>query len=1139
MIFFNNSKKINQVNHKIFIIMRLTLIFSIIFAWNVSANVFSQVVHFDNTNQPATVKDVLKVIEKQTDYTFFYNDAFVDLNRPVSIRKAEMEVGELLNIIFADNNLTFREHENKFIVVTPKELFQGIVITGTVTDAYGEPLPGVSIMIKGSQQGTATDTNGAFSLQVPNENAILVFSYIGFDTQEIPVGNRRTINVTLVENILQIDEVVVIGYGTAKRRDLTGATGRVNASEIQNKPSNNVMDYLRGTVAGFNSNMTTSAKGGGSMEIRGTTSLSASSDPLIVVDGIIYIGDIADINPADIESIDILKDGSSSAVYGTRAAAGILAITTKRGVSEKPVIDFNSSWGVSQLTKRQEVCNPEEYMTMRQETMRSRQGFSRPLYYYRNPNDLPPGVNMDAWYDGQTGDPMTIWLQGRLNFGPTEIRNYQAGKTLDWFDEVFQTGLRQDYNIGIGGKTKMTNYYFSLGFLNNQGILVGDKYQNFRSRLNLSMDVTNWLQIGTYLQFSDRDQSTNPASYSNAVVVSPYGDKYEDDGKTLKWFPHDDNSASNPFNDFAAELMNKNTNLTANLFANIQLPFGIKYQLMFNNRYSFGKVYRFYSVDTWTGRPILTSDGDLLGGSASRNDDTRYSWQVDNIFSWNQTIAEIHRIDATFVINAEKMQYWSGTTSASQFSPSDALGFHNLAVGLSSSINTSNNDQYSTGNALLGRINYSLMDKYLLTASYRRDGFSAFGQSHPYAYFPAVGLAYRISEESFLKGANWLDNLKIRLTWGVNGNRDIGIYSALANVAAGKAIVGNSSVTRIYSNTLANSDLRWEKTTSYNAGIDFSIFKNVLSGSIEGYMMSTKDLLMTRALPAVTAYTSVMANLGEITNKGMEITLNSTNLKRENLLWTSYFIFSFNRNQVKHLYGNTQNVLDDKGNVIGQREADDTTNGWYIGQALDRIYGYEFLGIWQESERDEAAKYGLIPGDGKLRDVRTFEGRTEAIRADEDRVFQGYTKPLYRLGLKNDLTLLKNFNLSFYLRADLGHYVANNHLMHSASTFPERLNIYKIDYWTPENPINHATRLYSGINPSYNIYVKRSFMRLQDVTLSYTLPSKTLSTVHLQSARLFINMNNLLTVASSRLLWDPETGSPTPRIFSFGLSFTL
>ena len=1116
------------------------------FALNCLAiNSYSQTVRLSVNLDYPNLKDAIVEIQNQTDFDFLYSKDIEALYLPnTQIRVENGTIEAVLNQLFMRSRIEYLIVE-KTIVLTPakvasesSEYRQGFTVTGTVADAEGETIPGVNVTIKGTTQGITTDSNGRYSIMVPDENATLVFSYIGFATQEFVVGSQRVINVSLFDDASQIEEIVVIGYGTARRRDLTGATGRVNASEIQNRPSNNVMDHLRGTVAGFNSNMATSARGGGSMEIRGRTSLSASNNPLIVLDGMIYNGDISDINPADIESIDILKDGSAAAVYGTRASAGVVAITTKRGMSEKPVIDFNASWGMSQLTKRQERFNGEEYVIMRGDVMRSRGNYSRPEYYYRNPNNLPAGVTLDMWLDGQTGDPATLWLQNRLLFSATEIRNYNNNKTIDWYDEVFQTGLRHDYNIGVGGKSKMTSYYFSLGYLNNDGIIVGDKYQNIRSRLNLSMDITDWLQIGTNIQFSDRDQSTNPADWGSAVRASPYSDKYEADGVTLKWMV-DDVYVNNPLRDQAADFMDKHTNLVANLYTQIQLPFGIKYQMIFNNLYAFSKNYRFYSIETWEGRPIATPDGDLLGGRASREDGSLYSWQVDNIFSWNKTFADIHRIDATFLINAEKTQTWGGSASASQFAPTDALGYHNLAVGLSSSRSIANNDTYYTGNALMGRINYALMDKYLLTASYRRDGFSAFGQSNPHAYFPAIAVAWRLSEESFMNGVNWLDHAKIRLSWGVNGNRSIGIYSALSEVGSGKTIIGGNAVTRIFSNTLANSDLRWERTTANNAGLDFSIFNNLLSGSIEGYMMSTTDLLMTRTLPPVIAYASVLANLGEVTNKGMEITLNSTNLKRENFMWGSTFLFSFNRNEVKHLYGTMQNVLDDNGNIIGQREADDDFRGWYIGEALDRIYGYEYTGIWQESEREEALKYGRVPGDGKLRDVRNFEGRTEGIRSEEDRIFQGYTLPRYRLGLRNDFKVYKNFNLSFFFRADLGHYVANNHLMHNASLFQERHNSYKFEYWTPENPISTATRLQSGASPAYSILVKRSFVRLQDVSLSYSLPGKICSAIHLQSARVYVNMNNMLTVTDSRVLWDPETGIPTPRIVSFGINITL
>ena len=1122
---------------KLINIMRLSILLSIVFAWNVSANVFSQIVHFEKTDQEISIKDVLKAIENQTEYTFFYNDAFLDLNRSVKVNRQEIEVGALLNDILKDTELTYREQSDKFIVITPKSLMQGIIITGTVTDENGEPLPGVTVSIKGASQGTVTNANGAYSLSVLDTDAILVFSFVGYATQEMIVGSQRAIDVMLGEAARELEEVVVIGYGTAKRRDLTGATGRINAADIKNKPSNNVMDFLRGTVAGFNSNMATSAKGGGSMEIRGQTSIKALNDPLIVLDGVIYNGELADINPADIESIDVLKDGSSAAVYGTRAAAGVLAITTKRGVSEKPVIDVNASWGISTLTKLQPVYSPQGYITMRGDAMRSNANFSHPEWYYRDPYFAPPGVTDEQYLDGQTLDLMTVYLQHRLNFGPTEQRNYYAGKTIDWMDAIFRNGLRQDYNVGVGGKSKMVNYYFSLGYLNNQGIVVGDKYENIRSRLNLSIDVTDWLQVGTNLQFANRDQGTNPVSVSQGVGGSPYGSIYEEDGNHMKQTTNDDNVGTNPFIVNDNEKMDRRDNLTANLFAKIKLPLGIKYQMTFNQWFNFRKTYTFYPSKAYL-------DGNknevLTQSNADRTEGSGRSWQVDNIFSWDKTIANIHRFDVTFLVNAEKSQTWLLTARAFEFEPSDGLGFHGMGMGDPSKLFISeNNDTYSTGNAMMGRINYILMDRYLLTASYRRDGFSAFGKNHPYAYFPAVAAAWILSEESFMKKATWLNYAKLRLSYGINGNRDIGIYSALAQVGYGKVIIDGEPAIRIFSNTLPNYDLRWEKTTAYNAGFEFSIFNSVLSGSIDGYMMSTKDLLMEKRLPPVTAYDLVMTNLGEITNKGMEVTLNSTNIKTENLNWRSTLIFSFNRNQLKHLDdGAKQNVLDDKGNVIGQREADNDQNHWYIGHALDQIYDYKLIGVWQEDESEEAKKYGLVPGDMKLQDFKNYEGRSEYVRSDEDRVFQGYTKPRYRLGLRNDVTFLKNFNLSVFMRADLGHYSTNNYYI-DGGDFPHRINTYKLEYWTPENPINTAGRLRSGFSPRFNYYVKSSYFRVQDVSLSYTLPANILSAVHLQSARVFLNMNNLLTITSKRIFWDPETYGPTPRIFSFGINVTL
>ena len=1115
--------------------MRNFLIFLTLFSFLPKA--WSQEKGITINIQNGSVYDIVSAIEKQSSYMFFYKSEDIDKNVKVSITANNQPIKAVLDDLASKTDLAYTI-KNMHIVLGKKNstAFTPITVTGVIKDDVGIPLPGVGIQIKGDNSGAYTNSNGEYSISVPGENAVLQVSFMGFETQEVTVGKRAVIDVVLKDDLTQLEDVIVIGYGTAKRKDLTGSIARIGNAEMQNKPANNVMDFLRGTVAGFNSNMTTSAKGGGSLEVRGPTSITASNTPLLVVDGIIYNGDIADINPADIETMDILKDGSAAAVYGTRAASGVLVITTKRGRGEKPTITFSASLGISSVAKRQEIYSPEEYIIVKGDAKRSMNGFTKPEYYYRDPNKLPAGVTLNQWLDGVTGDPASIW-KSRIDLADVEYENYLNNKTTDWYDEVFQTGLRQDYNVGVGGTTKRTNYYFSLGYLNNEGIVKGDQYQNIRSRLNLSINVTDWLEAGLHAQFADRDQSTNPASWGSAITASPYGNKYNDDG-TLKWFPHEDNLASNPFNNFAADLLNKNTNIIGNVFAKVKLPWDIKYEINFNNRYAFGKVYNFYSTDTYTGRLTTTSTGEQLGGVASRQESSHYSWQVDNIVTWGRTIADIHRFDVTLLFNAEKTQTWSSTINASQFSPSDLLGYHNMSAGLASNLRVSGEDTYATGTALMARVNYSLLDKYLLTLSIRRDGYSAFGQSNPYGNFPAAAFAWRISDESFMQGTKgWLDNLKLRLSWGINGNRDISPYAALARVANNKTVIDGVAVTQIYSNTLANKELKWEKTMAYNAAFDFSLFKNRLHGSIEGYFTKTTDLLLTRALPPVIGYQSVIANLGEIQNKGFEMTLNSLNMKTRNFQWSSTFIFSFNRNKVVHLYGNMTDIKDENGNIIGQKEADDDTNGWYIDHALDEIYNYEIGGVWQESEKDEAQKYGRVPGDFRLVDHKNTSSKVAVT--DEDRVFLGFSKPRYRLGLKNNFNLFNCLDISFFLRADLGHKGSISYYKHRQNgNYYDRLNAYKYDYWTPENPINNAARLHSGQNPDHGVYKLKSFMRLQDFTISYTFPKKLVSKARIENLRVYMNINNAFTVTGWDY-WDPETSAPTPRIFSFGLNLTL
>lgn len=1003
---------------------------------------------------------------------------------------------------------------------------QETVVSGKVTSGNEEVI-GATVQVKNTTIGVITDVNGSYTITVPDPQAILVFSYIGYQPQEIAVKGQKIINVELKEDIKQLEEVVVVGYGTLKKKDLTGAITRISMADNENKSVTNVTELLRGTVAGFSAGFGTSAKGGGSMLIRGTKSIKANNSPLIVLDGVIFNGAIGDINPSDIESIDILKDGSSAAVYGSRAAAGVVVITTKQGKTDKPVITFDAKIGVSGLTVNQRPFDGQEYTLMRRDVL-MRNNPTKPAGYYYNPNQLPAGVSLNTWlgYDpgAENNDPMTTWLR-RLSFSSTEVDNYLAGRETDWYDEAFQNGLRQDYNASISGKYDKLTYYWSLGSIRNNGIVVGDTYQAIRSRLNLKADVTNYLQVGLQAHYATQDESNDEVDWAEAIKASPWGSKYEEDG-SLKFYPNDDLMGKNPYSAYEQrDRLNKTQTFNATISAKLTLPYGFVYEMNYSDYNKWQKNHYF--------DPSNSIAGSNSKGKAVRRDSSSHSWLFDNILRWSKTYNHIHRFDFTFLFNLEKNEDWSGNATNTEIVPSEALGFHGIQNGKNPSVTSS--DGVDTGNALMFRLNYGFKDRYLLTASFRRDGYSAFGSQNPYANFPAVALGWRINEEKFMQGFTWLDNLKLRLSWGINGNRDIGRYAALSELDSEKYIHDGSTVIGIYTKNLANKQLKWEKTEAYNVGLDFGLFGNRLSGTIEAYRMSTKDLLLNRALPNIIGFADVMSNLGEVQNKGFEITLNSVNIDNRNFKWSSNLVTSFNRNEIVHLYGEQQNILDDKGNIIGTREADDIQNGWYIGHALDEIYDYKIVGVWQQGEEAEAAKYGKQPGDYKILDVNN-DGQ---YLPEDDKVFQGYKKPRFSFGLGNTFELFKCIDLSFFIRSDLGHYGTNNHYAHSTDYYYDRINAYKYGYWTPSNPTDEYARLGSNTkSPSFNVYEKRSFVRLQDITLAYRLPKKLLNKISVNNARVYFNVSNAC-VFDNWNYWDPETMSPAPRTFTFGLNFTL
>ncbi|MGN8067636.1 SusC/RagA family TonB-linked outer membrane protein [Mucilaginibacter sp. SG564] len=1025
-----------------------------------------------------------------------------------------------------------------FLASSMLALAQELPVTGTVKDDKG-PVPGVTVKVKGTGKGVATDFKGHYVINAPS-NAILVFSIVGYASQEQPINGRNQINVTLAEDNKQLNEVVVVGYGTRQKKDVTGSVSSVKATQLENENPTSIGDILKGNVAGLSVSMNTSAKGGGDLLVRGKTTLTANTSPLIVLDGVIYNGQLADINPNDIESVDVLKDASALAVYGSKAATGVVAVTTKKGKNGPPVITLNTNFGLAELSKNQKVYSPQGFLDWRADVLRST-NTTNPYYQYTDPRKLPAGVTVDQWMalTGATGDPVDQWLS-RLGLVPNERANYVADKTIDWADLVFRKGFRQDHTVSMSGKKDEVNYYMSLNYTKNQNLIQGGQFSNVRARMNLEGQAGKFLTLGMNAQYAVRNEGAIEADWTQITNNSPYGDFYDPKTGELARIPTDDAglNARNPFlNNHYDESMNIQNTLFANLYGKLKLPFGITFQTNFTP--GFDSYRNFYHTSS------KNPNNTIVGGTASRAMENRYSYQIDNLLKWNHTFGEIHNIDVTLLANKEKYQSWYTYEYNEGFSPNDDLSFHNIGAGNKPSV--SSDDRVYTGDALMGRVNYTLLNRYLLTASVRRDGYSAFGQRFPRATFPSVALGWIFTDESFMKKAEWLNYAKLRVSYGVNGNRDlrdgngtVDPYRALSVITTGKyPLVSPTGVatanSAIYVSQMQNDQLKWEQTASLNLGLDFTVINNRLSGSIDVYNKKTTNLLVQRAIPDVTGFKSVIANIGELNNKGMELNLSSKNITKGNIIWNTTLNFFFNRNTIKHLYGKAA-VTDANGNTT-MVENSDLGNGWFIGKDIDVVWDYKVLGVWQTDEKDEAKKYGAVPGDFKLEKL-VNSGPNQYKYTNDDKQYLGYRSPRFTWSLRNDFNIYKNFDFSFLLLSNWGQLKQYNQALNSPGSVGfGRSTSYVQPYWTPTNPINDYARLNSGFSgTTVNVYRKASFIRLNTISLGYNFPKQWVNRLKMQSMKLYANVNNAAVYSPDWNFWDPENNGPTPRYMSVGLN---
>lgn len=1009
------------------------------------------------------------------------------------------------------------------------------VITGRITDDQGVPLTGASVIIKGTTVGTVTDADGKFTLAVPDYAEILVISFVGYVTQEIPIRDATTINVMLVEDILTLSEVVVVGYGTQKKSDLTGAISSIRGPELTRLSSQRVDQALQGRAAGVLVLNTAGAPGAKTtIRIRGMNSINGGNNALVVIDGL-QNGNINSLNPFDIESIEILKDASATAVYGARGANGVILITTKGGKKGKPVINYNFTYGIQKIRHKLDLLNAADYARVR--------------------NAYEATQNSSG-----TPDPL---------FTDAEILALEQNGGTDWQDEIYQTAPMQNHQLSISGGTDNLSYMISGSYLNQKGILINSSYTRFSLRANLSANITKNVLFG--LNWAGSKEAGNSPPYGGGTALSFLGQAVN---IAPRWDPttppYDENGnynrhpsgygAYDTWNPLAAakepDINNNIVQNGVNTFLEFRIIEGLKLKITGGANIENQSNNSYYNSKTWEGKPV----GGKVGYATIDGSMSSY-YQNSNILSYDRDLGSKHHITITAVAEQQYSKYESSGLVASKFTV-DQTGVNDLGGAEQINSKTSSVTERAI-NSYLGRIYYSFADRYLLTVSYRADGSSVFGANNKWGYFPSASLAWRISEESFVKSLNIFSDLKLRGSWGVTGNQAISPYQTIAAMSSGYNYPYSGNETTdlgfVISNA-ANPNLKWESTTQSNIGLDVAVFSGRLSATVELYSKTTKNLLLNRTLPGYTGFPSILDNVGSVENKGLELSVDG-NPVSGTVKWNSGFIISWNRNEVLNL---------GESKVLAYR----TTYGGYslkngfmqlrVGEPFGQMYGYIYEGTWKTSEQAAAAAFGKLPGDPKYKDV-SGDGKIDA----NDLAIMGNAIPDFIFGWTNNLSF-KGFDLTFLIQGSKGNDIFNEARIRLEDPY-EGTSIRMLDRWTEDNQdtdvpafIDQVTReeanlinqvkLASGDAGRTSRWIEDgSYVRLKDITLAYTIPSSLSGKIRLTRLRAFISGTNLITL-THYTGYDPEVSAynsndaqigvdlsnyPTARVFTFGIDVTF
>jgi TonB-dependent starch-binding outer membrane protein SusC len=1091
----------------------------------------------------ASVEMVLDKIEQESEFYFLYNQKLIDVDRKVDIVADNKPISDILKNLFGGYDVKYAVYDRQIILTNTRESgfmdeLQQFKVTGKVTDAStGLPLPGVNVVVSGTTIGAITDINGNYSIDLANPKGSLEFTFIGYARAIVPVQEREVINVQMNEEATALDEIVVVGYGTVKKSDVTGALTSIPEGTLKARPVQNTVDALQGKVAGVD--ITSNIRPGeiSSISIRGTRSISGSNAPLYVIDGIVLMGNINDINPSDIAHIEILKDASATAIYGSRGANGVVLITTKTGKKGRLSINYDASLSFDNINSvtdwalagealdryRLASINAGQYLSG--STARIYPDPAADIQIFGNSDAATisairqgyewrdPGVFTSVKNRVTTADERTGGL-------PDSIPVYNPGNipTTDWVDYLTRTAVTQNHLFSLSAGNDNSNLYISFGYLNNKGTQTNQGYNRYTLKLNGDITPQKWITVGSSLSASKTDQlygTVNRAgsatgvndAYGTAlnqyVMAQPYdaaGNLIINPGgntTTPVWNPLIDANLDNTRDERQA------TNLNVNLFTELRFTPWLSYRM------NFGSGARYYGNGTFQ-----SSQSTLLRtptatytpmSSASYSTGQSFQYMVENLLYFNKKFGA-HTIGATLMQSAQYSRNESAAISASKILYNSSL-WYNLGANLNGKP-----DSYSTSfgesslESYMGRINYSFMDRYLITATGRWDGSSVLATGHKWDFFPSFAAAWKMQEEDFIKRFNWINELKLRVGYGVAGNSAVGSYTTMGPLTQYNYVFNTSPAIGMIPFSMANPNLKWEKTAQLNIGLDFSLIKERISGTIEYYISNTHDILMSRTIPVVTGYPSILFNIGKMKNSGVEITLSTVNLQISDFRWKTDLSFTSNKEEIVSLVNGKEDMpTASSGTASG---------GWFIGYPLQVFRGYKVDGLWQNTPEDlaEIALWkanGITYAPGQYKPVE--QGTPDHLLNDADKVILGTPRPKWIGGITNTFTY-KNFELSSFIYARIGQSYFSS-LQPGGSGGGKYVgyvrSVDQSEFWSPANtgarwPQVNALVISGETVLNQAMYVNNgSFVTVRNISLAYTVPQSLLGRFSAKSFQVY------------------------------------